>query len=122
VLTRNRRLVLGLSLLIAVAACRPAAPAGTAPARCRHHAVVYRNASSRIVDVMTPPQPYSTRGEVLAELAPGDTSAAIPRDRTLGAFVRDAETGNRVTSGDVTADERCLDAPAPQPRAPTAPH
>jgi hypothetical protein len=116
----RRQAGLGLSLLMAVAACHGGAPAGTTPTTCRHPAVVFRNGSSRTVEILTPAQAYAPgSGEVLARLAPGDTSAAILRERARGVYARDAVTGG--TAGQVSAEERCLDAPAPQPSAPKSP-
>jgi hypothetical protein len=116
-----RRLAgLGPPLLTALAACHGGAPAGTVPAACRRPAVVFRNETSRTLEILTHAQAYSPgSGEVLARLAPGDTSAAIPRERARGAYARDAVTGG--SAGQVTAEERCLDAPTPQPSAPKLP-
>ena len=109
-----------LSLVIVVAACHGAAPAGTTPAACRHPAVVFRNGSTRTVEIVTHAEAYTPgSGEVLAQLMPGDTSAAIPLDRAHGAYARDAVTGG--SPGQVTAEQRCLDPPAPQPSAPKSP-
>ncbi len=106
------------SLLAALAACHPGAPAGTAPAACRHPAVVFHNLYARRVAVLTPAVPDGPGGELLAELEPGDTSAAIPLTRARGAVLRDAVTGESVAEEHVKVLQRCLDAPAAQPAAP----
>ncbi len=107
----------GLSLLAALPACHAGAPGGTRPAACRHPAVVFHNLYSRRVAVYTPAVPYGPGGQLLAELAPGDTSVAIPLARARGALLRDAVTGSSVDADYVKVLERCLDAPAPQPAA-----
>jgi len=112
---------IGLSLLAALAGCHPGAPAGVAPAACRHPAVVFRNLYGRRVAVYTPAVPYGPGGELLAELAPGDTSAPIPLHRARGSLLRDAVTGASVGPDYVKVLERCLDAPAPQPAPPRSP-
>jgi hypothetical protein len=102
---------LGLSLVVALAACHSGAPVGPAPAACRHPAVVFRNMYFRSVAVYRPTVPYGAGGELLAELAPGDTSASIPLDRARGALLRDAVTGASVGEEHVKVVQRCLDAP-----------
>ncbi len=114
----RRQAALGAALLAALAACHPGAPAGTAPAACRHPAVVFHNLYSRRLAVLTPSVPYGPGGELLAELEPGDTSAAIPLARARGALLRDAVTGGSVAEEHVKVLERCLDAPAARPAAP----
>ncbi len=110
----------GLSVLALAVACHRAPPAGTAPEACRHPAVVYHNASPRTVEILTEAQPYKPgSGEVLAVLAPGDSSAPIPKWRASGAFARDEATHSR--TGLVAAEERCLDAPGPRPGEPSSP-
>jgi hypothetical protein len=111
----------GVTLLAALVACHPAAPAGTAPAACRHPAVVFRNLYNRSVAVYRPTVPYGPAGELLVELAPGDSSEPIPLDRARGSLLRDAVTGASVDEERVKIVERCLDPPAPRPTAPSAP-
>ncbi len=112
------RAAFGFSLLAALGACHPGAPAGPAPAACRHPAVVFQNLYSRRLAVLTPAVPYGPGGELLAELEPGDTSAAIPLARARGALLRDAVTGGSVAEEHVKVLERCLDAPAALPSVP----